>query len=78
MTGMDFGLVLFDMTKRMQTQLDGAVTTGIVPGSDGRTTPAALPSSSDDRDSCGSLLARAWRLPARFATRPEAAPRGTC
>jgi hypothetical protein len=73
-----YAATLGDMSTVMREHLKGVITTGIAPGSDGRTTPATSPSSSDDPPTRGNLLSRVWRFPARLSARPKAAAGGTC
>jgi|SRR5215216_1298281 len=68
----------YEVKRLIESAIEGAITTRVVPGSDGRTTPATSPSSSDDQDTRGNLLSRAWRFPAKLATRPKAAACATC
>ena len=68
----------YDAMRITESLLEGAVTTGSAPKSAGRTTPATSPTSSDTLIARGSLLSRAWRIPARLVMRPKVAARATC
>ena len=71
-------IAAYDVMRVSESHFDGAITTGIVPESAGRTTPATSPTSSDILTARGNLLSRAWRLPARLAMRPKVAACSTC
>lgn len=64
----------YEVLRVTEHAIDGAMTTGIVPESARRTTPATSSTPTDPPAARGNLLARAWRFPARATTRPKVAP----
>jgi hypothetical protein len=68
-----YAAVLGDVPRLVRQSLDGAVTTGIVPGREERTPAIISPTPADDEPTFGgNLLARAWRFVAGPVARPKA------
>jgi hypothetical protein len=63
----------YEVLRVTEQVIDGAMTTGIVPESASRTTPATSSTPTDTPDTRGNLLARARRFPASPTARPKAA-----